>query len=128
MPARWLITSCALLLVGCADPAPDATPQVQLLTASDTAIHTSPEPPPIEPEVLMQAHCLGCHSQALIASQRGDEAFWLNTIRWMQRTQNLWPIPPDQESALVSYLADTYAEEAWGRRPQLSPTLIRKPD
>ena len=96
--------------------------------ASDTTKQASPEPPPIDPEVLMQAHCLGCHSQALIASQRGDEAFWLNTIRWMQRTQNLWPIPPEQESALVSYLAEIYAEEAWGRRPQLSPTLIHNPD
>ena len=47
---------------------------------------------------LAAAHCGGCHSYRLVTAQRGDEAFWRSTIRWMQSTQNLWQIPAAQES------------------------------
>ncbi len=73
---------------------------------------------------LVQAHCTACHSLALVESQRGDEAFWRDTIRWMQRTQNLWVIPPEQETVLLGYLAQRYAEGDSGRRPNLSPRLV----
>jgi hypothetical protein len=73
---------------------------------------------------LVMAHCGACHSYRLITAQRGDEAFWLETIRWMQRTQNLWAIPEDQESTIVTYLAANYNETDWGRRPPLSPILM----
>ena len=73
---------------------------------------------------LVMAHCGGCHSYRLITAQRGDAAFWLTTIRWMQGTQNLWPIPDNQETAIVAYLAENYYETDWGRRPPLSPILM----
>ncbi len=73
---------------------------------------------------LVQGHCTACHSALIVTSQRGDASFWLNTIRWMQKTQNLWAIPAQQEQQIVAYLAKHYAEQEWGRRPQLSPLLL----
>ena len=73
-----------------------------------------------DPKILVQAHCSGCHSLQLVESQRGDRDYWLKTIRWMQKTQNLWQIPEPQENVILDYLAENYAEEEWGRRPNLS--------
>ncbi|MFK7956060.1 MAG: hypothetical protein AB8B96_08195 [Lysobacterales bacterium] len=73
---------------------------------------------------LVRAHCGGCHSLNLVTSQRGDRAFWLKTIRWMQKTQNLWPLPADQEEKILHYLSAQYPAEAWGRRPALGPQLM----
>ena len=73
---------------------------------------------------LVNGHCGGCHSHALVTAQRGDERFWRSTIRWMQRTQNLWEIPPQQEAALLAYLAEHYSESDWGRRPPLPALLL----
>jgi len=73
---------------------------------------------------LVQANCSICHALALVTSQRGDRQFWLNTIRWMQKTQNLWPIPAMQEQQILDYLAKNYNESEWGRRPPLSPALL----
>jgi len=73
---------------------------------------------------LVRAHCGACHSYKLITAQRGDADFWRDAIHWMQRTQNLWAIPQDQENAIVSYLATQYNETDWGRRPPLAPGLL----
>ena len=77
-----------------------------------------------EGDMRVRAHCSGCHSLRLVTAQRGDRRFWLDTIRWMQRTQKLWQIPPAQENAILDYLATHYDEQAWGRRPPLSPSLL----
>ena len=73
---------------------------------------------------LAAAHCGGCHSHALVTARRGDADFWRSTIRWMQRTQNLWEIPSAQETALLAYLEANYNESDWGRRPPLSHSLM----
>ncbi len=70
------------------------------------------------------AHCGGCHSHALVTAQRGDAEFWRATIRWMQRTQNLWQIPETQEQTLLAYLEANYNETDWGRRPPLPLSLM----
>jgi phage gp46-like protein len=72
---------------------------------------------------LVRGHCSGCHSLQLVTAQRGDRAYWLKTIRWMQQTQNLWTLPAAQETVILDYLAEHYAESEWGRRPNLSPLL-----
>ncbi|MEM6513011.1 MAG: hypothetical protein AAF660_08370 [Pseudomonadota bacterium] len=77
-----------------------------------------------EGDVYVRAHCGGCHSLELVTSQRGDRAFWLKTIRWMQKTQNLWAIPPEQEALILDYLATHYNEEERGRRPSLDADLL----
>ncbi len=73
---------------------------------------------------LANAHCGACHSHKLVTTQRGNAAFWRSVIRWMQKTQNLWPIPEEQEAKLIAYLARHYNETDWGRRPPLSPALM----
>ncbi len=77
-----------------------------------------------EGKIMVQAHCQACHSLQLVTAQRGDREFWLDTIRWMQATQKLWPIPPAQEAQILDYLAEHYNESEWGRRPHLSPALM----
>ncbi len=72
----------------------------------------------------VRTHCGACHSYALITAQRGDRAFWLDLIRWMQRTQNLWPLLPADEAAIVAYLGTHYDETEWGRRPPLAAWLM----
>lgn len=72
------------------------------------------------------SHCGACHSHALVIAQRGDEEFWRSTIRWMQKTQNLWQIPEPMESRLIGYLASNYNETDWGRRPPLRRSLLPK--
>lgn len=73
---------------------------------------------------LVRGHCSACHSLSIVTSQRGDRAYWLDLIRWMQATQNLWQIPAEHEEAILSYLVKHYAETEWGRRPNLARSLI----
>src|SRR5690606_27655526 len=40
----------------------------------------------------VRANCGGCHSFRLVTQQRADRQTWLDTIRWMQATQNLWEL------------------------------------
>lgn len=68
---------------------------------------------------LVRANCTGCHSAGLIQRARLSREDWLDTLRWMQRTQNLWPFPPATENLLLDYLTEHYGprEEAARRRP-----------
>ncbi|MFK8054237.1 MAG: hypothetical protein AB8F65_14815 [Woeseiaceae bacterium] len=68
--------------------------------------------------------CGSCHSYKLVTAQRGDREYWLKTIRWMQKTQNLWAIPKPLEDQLLDYLAKNYNESDWGRRPPLPARLV----
>lgn len=74
-----------------------------------------------------RANCGACHSYRLITAQGGDAAFWRDTIRWMQRTQNLWEIPTATEEVLIEYLAGAYGEGEWGRRPPVPARLLPPP-
>jgi len=77
---------------------------------------------------LVSANCGVCHSHRLVTAQRGDADFWLNTIRWMQKTQGLWPLPEEQEQVIIDYLASNYSESEWGRRPPLAASLLPPAD
>ena len=73
---------------------------------------------------LAARHCGACHSYRLVTAQRGDARFWTDVLRWMQATQGLWAIEAEEEARLITYLASSYGEEDFGRRPALSPTLM----
>ena len=60
----------------------------------------------------VRAHCGGCHSHALVTGQRADRNTWLDIIRWMQATQNLWQFQPDVETQILDYLAANYPPQA----------------
>lgn len=73
---------------------------------------------------LVSAHCSGCHSLQLVTGNRGDRQMWLETIRWMQATQNLWPLDEQTEEQILTYLAKNYPPAAPHRRPLLAPALL----
>ena len=73
---------------------------------------------------LVRAHCGGCHSHALVTSQRADRQTWLDMIRWMQATQNLWQFPPATEAQILDYLAASYPPQPNRRRAPIPPSLM----
>lgn len=63
-------------------------------------------------------HCTACHSAQLIIQNRMNKERWNATIRWMQETQNLWPLGENQE-VIVNYLVKNYPVYSKGRRENL---------
>ncbi len=72
----------------------------------------------------VRAHCGGCHSHALVTSQRADRQTWLDIIRWMQATQNLWQFQADTEAEILDYLAANYPPQDDRRRAPIPPSLM----
>jgi hypothetical protein len=79
---------------------------------------------------LVRANCTACHSAGLVIQNRMNRDTWLDTIRWMQKTQGLWPLG-DNENAILDYLAKHYSPTKTGRRKNLPahlmPKLLKKP-
>ena len=73
---------------------------------------------------LVRAHCGGCHSHALVTQQRADRQTWLDMIRWMQASQNLWQFQPDTEAQILDYLAANYPPQPNRRRAPIPPSLM----
>jgi hypothetical protein len=120
--AKALLLGIALVATHAPEPGTAAAPATDSGAAPDVDADTGLiRAPGWE---LVRAHCGGCHSYQLVTQQRGDETFWRDTIRWMQRTQNLWQIPADQEAVILGYLASQYDETDWGRRPPLPARLL----
>ena len=65
---------------------------------------------------LVRIHCGGCHSHKLVTGQRADRQTWLDIIRWMQATQNLWQFNEETEAGILDYLAASYPPQANRRR------------
>ena len=76
---------------------------------------------------LVRAQCGSCHSYGLITNQRGDRETWLAIIRWMQRTQNLWILGDEVETAILDYLAENYPPPRNFRRPPIPEHLMPSP-
>ena len=72
----------------------------------------------------VRAHCGGCHSYKLVTAQRADRRTWLEIIRWMQASQNLWQFEPSTEAQIIDYLAASYPPLANRRRAPLPPRLM----
>lgn len=73
---------------------------------------------------LVRAHCGGCHSHKLVTNQRADRQTWLDIIRWMQATQNLWQFDAATENSILDYLAANYPPQPDRRRAPIPPTLM----
>ena len=52
-------------------------------------------------------NCTSCHSSQLVIQNRMDKERWSSTIRWMQKTQNLWELG-DNEEIIINYLVTNY--------------------
>ena len=66
----------------------------------------------------VKTQCTVCHSSKLIIQNRADRNGWLQMIRWMQRSQGLWPLGPN-EAVILDYLEANYAPTSSGRRAPL---------
>jgi hypothetical protein len=64
-------------------------------------------------------NCTNCHSAQLVIQNRMNEERWIETIRWMQKTQNLWDLGPN-EKIIVNYLVTNYPPKSKGRREALT--------
>lgn len=64
-------------------------------------------------------NCTNCHSSKLVIQNRMSKEQWIATIRWMQKTQNLWDLGGN-EAIIVSYLSKNYAPKKKGRRDNLA--------
>ena len=71
----------------------------------------------------VRGHCQACHSLALVTQHRMTRDEWLEAIRWMQETQNLWDLGP-AEPVVLDYLAKHYAPVPSGRRAPLPKNLL----
>jgi len=69
--------------------------------------------------IQVKASCTSCHSSDLITQNRQTREGWEKLIRWMQETQNLWDLGPN-EPLILDYLAKNYAPENVGRRANLT--------
>lgn len=73
---------------------------------------------------LIGSHCAACHSLKLVTANRADRQTWLETIRWMQKTQKLWRFDPATEDKILTYLAKNYAPTTRVRRHAIPPHLM----
>ncbi len=77
---------------------------------------------------LVKANCTVCHSAKLVTQMRGEREDWLEMIRWMQKTQNLWQFPRQIEAAILDYLVVHYApKRPRFRRAPLDRSLLPPP-
>lgn len=84
--------------------------------------------------MLVKGQCTACHSSKLILQSRFSREKWIERIRWMQRTQNLWDLG-ESEPAIVAYLTKHYgptdrspADRPFdGRRESLDAVKWQKP-
>lgn len=67
---------------------------------------------------LVRTHCTGCHSAKLVTQNRLSRDGWVSAIRWMQQTQGLWDLGP-QENKILDYLHTHYGPVPGGRRQNL---------
>ncbi|MEN7550208.1 hypothetical protein AAG747_19970 [Rapidithrix thailandica] len=67
---------------------------------------------------MVRANCIACHSANLVTQNRASRDGWKEMIRWMQESQNLWDLGPNEE-LILDYLAKHYAPKMTGRRARL---------
>lgn len=69
--------------------------------------------------MLVKTTCTACHSSKLVLQNRASREGWLDMIRWMQETQKLWDLQPNEDK-ILDYLATYYAPKEEGRRKPLT--------
>jgi hypothetical protein len=72
---------------------------------------------------IVRAHCTACHSAKLVTQNRMTRDNWLETIRWMQKYQGLWPLGV-QEQKILDYLESHYSPIAVSRRSPIPSHLM----
>jgi len=120
--ALWLVVS-----VGAAARAepPEAPSTIQAAGPGSRFDATGfPEGPGRE---LVVQQCTACHSGRLVQQNRATREGWREILRWMQRSQNLWVLPPETENRILAYLATHFGRPGEAdeyRRPPLDEGLM----
>jgi hypothetical protein len=104
MTANLRNTLGALLLV-LAVPAAQAQSESAPQTDAETGLAIAPGFP------IVKAYCTLCHSAKLVTQSGKTREGWIETIRWMQRTQGLFDLGP-VEGEILDYLAAQYGIKA----------------
>lgn len=107
-PRRSLLFMVLLVACGTATAETDATTGLEIAPGWE----------------LVRAHCGGCHSHKLVTAQRADRQTWLDMIRWMQETQNLWAFDPATEAGILDYLSQNYPPQPNRRRAPIPASLM----
>lgn len=68
---------------------------------------------------LVNYQCNACHTSMIVTQNRGDKAFWKETLQWMVDTQGLWDLSDTWEPTL-SYLSTYYGQA------EMDMTLFRR--
>jgi hypothetical protein len=55
---------------------------------------------------LVRNNCITCHSARQFLTLRGNRETWRGVLRWMQERAGLWPLEPEVEEQILTYLAD----------------------
>jgi len=58
---------------------------------------------------LVNYQCNACHTSMIVTQNRGDKAFWQETLQWMVDTQGLWDLS-DTWKPTLSYLSTYYGQ------------------
>lgn len=85
---------------------PAATEAPAQAPAEPTAAPVVEETPAIDAAALLQARCVDCHSLSKATGGRYTQAQWQQVVTRM--IQKGAVLNPDEEAALVAYLAETY--------------------
>ena len=114
-----LIFSVALLWSSC-DDSKEKTVDYSLV---ENGIHVQTGLAYDENFEIVRALCTSCHSAKLITQNRATREGWRDMIKWMQKTQNLTDLGPN-EPIVLDYLAKYYSPVEEGRRPLLNQDEI----
>jgi len=91
-----------------------------LVLTLPAAYAQSPSAPQSDPETglaiapgfpIVKAYCTLCHSAKLVTQAGKTREGWIESIRWMQRTQGLFDLGP-VEGEILDYLAAQYGIKA----------------
>jgi hypothetical protein len=73
---------------------------------------------------LVRNNCIACHSAQQFLRQKGTSTTWTEIIRWMQKEGGLWPLDPETEKKILTYLTQNYGPSDAYRRAPIPATLM----
>ena len=73
---------------------------------------------------LVRNNCIVCHSAQQFLRQKGTLVTWTEIVQWMQKDGGLWPIQPELEKKILTYLAENYGPSDAYRRAPIPATLM----
>lgn len=105
MKPNFLRNALGALLLALAVPAAYAQGASALPTDAETGLVIAPGFP------IVKSYCTLCHSAKLVTQSGKTREGWVETIRWMQRTQGLFDLG-QFEGEILDYLAAQYGIKA----------------